>query len=52
MIELEPWTAVRVPPPTVRALRAAGEEDAVFIAVGAPNTGPGDGEFVPGFWSD
>ena len=52
VIELEPWTALRVPPETVRALRAVGDEDAVFVAVGAPNTGPGDSESVPGFWSD
>ena len=50
VIDLEPWTALRVPPQTVRALRSVGEEDAVFVAVGAPNTGPGDSEFVPGFW--
>jgi mannose-6-phosphate isomerase-like protein (cupin superfamily) len=42
VVDLEPWTAIRVPPETPRALRAVGAEDAVFVAVGAPNTGPGD----------
>ena len=50
IVELEPWTAVRVPPETTRAFRAAGDEDAVFVAVGAPFTGPGDGESDLDFW--
>jgi len=54
VIDLEPWTALRVPPETPRALRAVGNEDAIVIAVGAPNTGPGDGLPAPdGFaWPD
>jgi mannose-6-phosphate isomerase-like protein (cupin superfamily) len=54
VVELEPWTAIRVPPETPRALRAVGDEDAVFVKIGAPNTGPGDGRGVPeGFgWPD
>ena len=53
VVQLEPWMAVRVPPETPRALRAVGNEDAVFIKVGAPNTGPGDGLPPPeNFWSD
>lgn len=51
ILELEPWTAVRVPPGTMRSLEA-GEEGAEFVVVGAPNTGPGDGEIVPGWWSE
>jgi mannose-6-phosphate isomerase-like protein (cupin superfamily) len=47
LIELEPWTAIRVPPETPRALRAVGDEDAIFVKIGAPNTGPGDGRGVP-----
>lgn len=43
VVELEPWMALRVPPETPRGLRAVGDEDAIVIAVGAPNTGPGDG---------
>jgi mannose-6-phosphate isomerase-like protein (cupin superfamily) len=42
VIDLEPWMALRVPPETPRALRAVGDEDAIVIAIGAPNTGPGD----------
>src|ERR671922_456231 len=47
VVDLEPWTAIRVPPETPRALRAVGDEDAVFVKVGAPNTGPGDGRGIP-----
>jgi mannose-6-phosphate isomerase-like protein (cupin superfamily) len=54
VVDLEPWTAIRVPPETPRALRAVGDEDAVFVKVGAPHTGPGDSRGVPdGFaWPD
>lgn len=52
IVDLEPWTALRVPPETVRLIRAVGDEDAVFVTVGAPNTGPGDGELVQDFWPD
>jgi mannose-6-phosphate isomerase-like protein (cupin superfamily) len=47
LVELEPWTAIRIPPATPRALRAVGEEDAIFVKVGAPNTGPGDSRDAP-----
>jgi mannose-6-phosphate isomerase-like protein (cupin superfamily) len=47
LVDLEPWTAIRVPPETPRALRAVGDEDAIFVKIGAPNTGPGDGRGVP-----
>ena len=47
VVDLEPWTAIRVPPETPRALRAVGDEDAIFVKIGAPNTGPGDGRGVP-----
>jgi mannose-6-phosphate isomerase-like protein (cupin superfamily) len=47
VVELEPWTAIRVPAETPRALRAVGDEDAIFVKVGAPNTGPGDARGVP-----
>jgi mannose-6-phosphate isomerase-like protein (cupin superfamily) len=54
VVEMEPWTAIRIPPETPRALRVVGEEDAIFVKIGAPNTGPGDGRDVPeGFgWPD
>ena len=35
----------------MRALEA-GSEGAEFIAVGAPNTGPGDADMEQGWWSD
>lgn len=47
VVDLEPWTAIRVPPETPRALRAVGEDDAIFVKIGAPNTGPGDSRGVP-----
>ena len=52
VIELEPWTAVRVPPETARAFRAAGDEDAVFVTIAAPQADFGDIEFIPDFWTD
>ena len=52
IVDLEPWTAVRVPPETARSFRAAGEEDAVFVTIGAPQTGPDDVEFLPDYWQD
>jgi mannose-6-phosphate isomerase-like protein (cupin superfamily) len=52
VIDLEPWTAVRVPPETARAFRAAGEEDAVFVAIAAPQAGFDDVEFIQDFWVD
>jgi hypothetical protein len=51
IVDLEPWTAVRVPADIVRAL-AAGPEGAEFVLVGAPNTGPGDAIDEPDFWKD
>lgn len=52
VIDLEPWTAVRVPPEIARAFRAAGEVDAVFVTIGAPQAGFEDIEFLPDFWTD
>jgi mannose-6-phosphate isomerase-like protein (cupin superfamily) len=51
VVELEPWTAVRVPNDTMRAIES-GPEGAEFVIVGAPNTGPGDAIDVEGWWSD
>ena len=42
IVELTPWTAVRVAP-TPSARLEAGPDGAELIAIGAPNTGPGDG---------
>jgi mannose-6-phosphate isomerase-like protein (cupin superfamily) len=49
--ELKQWDAVRLHRDTMRGFEA-GEEGAEFIAIGAPNTGPGDAETVQDWWSD
>ena len=48
--DLKPFDAVRVPKDTMRGFEA-GPEGAEFIAIGAPNTGPGDADTVQGWWS-
>jgi mannose-6-phosphate isomerase-like protein (cupin superfamily) len=52
VIELEPWTAVRVPPQTARAFRATADEDAVFVTIAAPQAGFEDIEFIQDYWVD
>jgi mannose-6-phosphate isomerase-like protein (cupin superfamily) len=52
VVDIEPWTAVRVAPETARSFRAAGEEDAVFVSIAAPPSGPDDVEFLPNYWED
>ena len=42
-LELRPFDAVRVPPHVMRGIKG-GPNGAEVIAIGAPNTGPGDGE--------
>lgn len=51
VVDLGQWDALRVPHKTMRSFEA-GPEGAEFIAIGAPNTGPGDAETVQGWWSD
>jgi mannose-6-phosphate isomerase-like protein (cupin superfamily) len=51
VVELKQWDAVRVPKETMRCIEA-GSEGAEMIAVGAPNTGPGDAEMEQDWWSD
>jgi mannose-6-phosphate isomerase-like protein (cupin superfamily) len=51
VVDMKPMTAVRVDPGTMRGFEA-GPEGADFIAIGAPRTGPGDGDIVQGWWSD
>jgi mannose-6-phosphate isomerase-like protein (cupin superfamily) len=51
VVDLEPWTAVRVPPETARAFRAAGDEDAIFVAIAAPQAGLDDVEFIQDYWA-
>ena len=50
VVDLKPFDAVRVSKDTMRGFEA-GPEGAEFIAIGAPNTGPGDGDTVQGWWS-
>jgi mannose-6-phosphate isomerase-like protein (cupin superfamily) len=51
VIDLKPFTAVRVAPDTPRSYEG-GSDGAELIAIGAPRTGPGDGDITPGWWSD
>ena len=51
VVELEQWDAVRLSKDTMRSFEA-GPEGVDMIAVGAPNTGPGDADMEPGWWSD
>jgi len=50
VVDLKPFDAVRVAKDTMRSFEA-GPEGAELIAIGAPNTGPGDGDTVQGWWS-
>lgn len=52
VVDLEPWSAVRVAPETTRSFRAAGDEDAIFVTIGAPQAGLDDVEFVADYWDD
>ena len=52
VIDLEPLTAVRVPPETPRAFRAVGEEDAVFVIVAAPQAELDDAVIIEDYWTD
>jgi len=49
--ELKQWDAVRLHRDTMRGVEG-GPEGAEFIAIGAPNTGPGDADMTQGWWSD
>jgi mannose-6-phosphate isomerase-like protein (cupin superfamily) len=51
IVELRPWDALRVPNDTMRGFEA-GPEGMEVIAIGAPNTGPGDAEMTEDWWSD
>ena len=50
VVELKQWDALRVHKDTMRGFEA-GPEGAEIIAVGAPNTGPGDAEVEQDWWS-
>jgi uncharacterized cupin superfamily protein len=49
--EMKPWDAVRLHRDTARGFEA-GADGAELIAIGAPNTGPGDADVIQDFWSD
>lgn len=49
--ELKQWDAVRVHKDTMRGFEA-GPDGVELIAIGAPNTGPGDAEMKQGWWGD
>ena len=51
VVELQPLDAVRVPKDTMRSFEA-GPQGVEILAVGAPNTGPGDAEVAQGWWTD
>lgn len=51
IIEMKPFTAVRIAQDTMRCYEA-GPDGAELIAIGAPKTGPGDGDITPDWWSD
>lgn len=51
IVELRPFDAIRVHKDTMRGFEA-GPEGAELIAVGAPNTGPGDAEVENDWWDD
>ena len=51
IVELRPFDALRVHKDTMRGFEG-GPEGAELLAVGAPNTGPGDAEVENGWWGD
>jgi mannose-6-phosphate isomerase-like protein (cupin superfamily) len=51
VVELRQWDALRVDNGTMRGFEA-GPDGAEVLAIGAPNTGPGDAEVEQGWWSD
>ena len=51
VVELKPWDVLRVAPPVVRTFEA-GPDGLELIAIGSDRPEGGDGEMVPGHWSD
>jgi mannose-6-phosphate isomerase-like protein (cupin superfamily) len=51
VIELKPMDAVRIHKDTMRNFEG-GPEGVEVLAIGAPNTGPGDGPMTQGWWTD
>ena len=50
VVDLKPFDAVRVSKDTMRGFES-GPDGAELIAIGAPNTGPGDADTVQDWWS-
>jgi mannose-6-phosphate isomerase-like protein (cupin superfamily) len=51
VVDLKQWDTLRVDKDTMRGFEG-GPEGAELIAIGAPNTGPGDAEVEQDWWSD
>jgi mannose-6-phosphate isomerase-like protein (cupin superfamily) len=51
VVELKPMDAVRIHKDTMRNFEG-GPEGAEVLAIGAPNTGPGDGPMTQDWWTD
>jgi mannose-6-phosphate isomerase-like protein (cupin superfamily) len=51
VIDLEPMDAVRIHKDTMRNFES-GPEGVEVLAIGAPNTGPGDGPMTQDWWTD
>ena len=51
IVDLKPWDALRVHKDTVRGFEA-GADGAEMLAIGAPNTGPGDADMIQDWWMD
>ena len=51
IVDLKPWDALRVHKDTVRSFEA-GADGAEMLAIGAPNTGPGDADMIQDWWMD
>jgi uncharacterized cupin superfamily protein len=51
IVELARWDALRVPKETMRSFEG-GPDGAEMIAIGAPNTGPGDANLEQDWWTD
>lgn len=51
IVDLKPFDALRVHKDTVRCFEA-GPEGAEMLAIGAPNTGPGDADVIQDWWMD
>ena len=50
-LDLKQWDAVRLHKDAMRAFEG-GPDGLLVLAIGAPNTGPGDVEIAEGWWSD